>query len=67
MFAPASSYCIFRRLPDGQYLRVAETENLQDAQFQWMLLEAEAPGTYAVYNTYSGKRVESFPWVAYPC
>jgi len=62
-----SKYCIFQRLPDGQYLRVAETEDFEDAQFRWMLLEAESPGKYAVYNTFSGKRVESLPCVAYPC
>jgi len=67
MAVQASRYRVFRRLPDGRYLCVGEAQSLEDAQFRWMLLEAEYPGSYAVYNSFSGKRVESLPWVAYPC
>jgi len=67
MAVQASTYYVFRKLPEGQYRSVAETDSFEDAPFRWMLLEAESPGSYAVYNTFSGKRVESVPSVAYPC
>ena len=61
------TYCIFRRLPNGNYRCVDEMKSLEEAQTKLLLLEANHPGDYLAFNRNSGKPVQCPPWMAYVC
>jgi hypothetical protein len=62
-----SSYCIFAKMPDGNYCCIDELSNLEAAQMELMLLEADRPGDYFMLNSFTGKLVQGIPWTPYVC
>lgn len=62
-----SSYCIFAKMPDGNYFCIDEIGNFEEAQLELLLLEAEHPGDYMMLNSASGKLVQGAPWTPYVC
>ena len=62
-----STYCIFAKMPDGNYCCIDEVGNLEEAQTELLLLEADHPGDYMMLNSLSGKLVQGTPWMPYVC
>ncbi len=61
------SYCIFQKLPNGNFRCVDEMKSLEEARTKLLLLEADHPGDYFAFNRNSGKPVQGTPWITYVC
>jgi len=61
------TYCIFHKLPDGDYRCVDEVTNLETAQSIMLVLEADHPGEYLARKKSSGKVVHGAVWTPYVC
>ena len=62
-----STYCIFAKMPDGDYFCIDEVGDLEEARMELLLLEADHPGDYLMSNSVSGKLVQGTPWTPFTC
>lgn len=60
-----STYCIVEKQPDGSYEVLESIIGLEQAQIALLLLEEISPAPLLMFNSVSGKRVQSTPWVPY--